>query len=147
MRNAWYHEFYTRLLPGYLDAGEVTGATGRGRISGAARADFAAAAAAVLTAESMESRTYELGGPSFTLAELTDTINTVAGTSLVHRDLTEAQYAAELQRSGLDPDSARMFAASDASLARGEMHTDSDDLARLVDRELRPLADTLRQAF
>ncbi|MFF2375103.1 SDR family oxidoreductase [Streptomyces xiamenensis] len=147
LRNAWYHEFYTRLLPGYLAAGEVTGASGQGRISGAARADFAAAAATILTAGSTESRTYELGGPSFTLAELTDTINAVAGTSLAYRDLTQAEYAAELQQSGLDPDSARMFAASDASIAHGEMHADSDDLSRLVGRELRPLADTLRQAL
>lgn len=47
--------------------GEVVGSTGQGRITGAARADFATAAAA-FTADGTESRTYELSGPSFTPA-------------------------------------------------------------------------------
>lgn len=147
LRNAWYHEFYTRLLPGYLATGEVVGSTGQGQISGAARADFAAAAAAVLTSDATASATYELGGPSFTLAELTDTINAVAGTALVHRDLSTAAHVAELHAAGMDLDTARMLAAADASIAQGQMQTDSDDLARLVGRELRPLAQTLRQAL
>ena len=66
LRNAWYHEVYTRLVGDMVDSGELVASTGDGRVSGAARADFAAAAAAVLV--DGEAGVYELGGDDFTLA-------------------------------------------------------------------------------
>src|ERR1700759_1345984 len=45
LRNGWYIENYTSQLPQYLAQGEIVGAAGDGRISGATRADYAAAAA------------------------------------------------------------------------------------------------------
>lgn len=48
LRNGWYLENYTAQLPGALAHG-FAGSAGDGRIAAAARADFAAAAAAVLT--------------------------------------------------------------------------------------------------
>ena len=44
LRNSWYFENYTGQIPTYLEHGAVLGAAGDGRISGASRADFAAAA-------------------------------------------------------------------------------------------------------
>lgn len=48
LRNGWYTENYTAQFDGYLEAGEIVGAAGRGRISAASRADFASAAAQAL---------------------------------------------------------------------------------------------------
>ncbi|RLP09668.1 SDR family oxidoreductase [Propionibacterium australiense] len=150
LRNAWYHELYTRLMPGYLATGEVVGSTGEGRISGAARPDFAAAAATVLLCDELPEagapRIHELGGPSFTLAELAQTLSEVAGRSIAHRNLTDAEYTAELETSGAGA-SAGLVVRTDASIRAGEMHTESDDLARLVGRPLRPLAESLRLAL
>jgi NAD(P)H dehydrogenase (quinone) len=46
LRNGWYLENYTGQLPGTLAQGGLAGAAGSGRVSGAARADYAHAAAA-----------------------------------------------------------------------------------------------------
>jgi NAD(P)H dehydrogenase (quinone) len=49
LRNGWYLENYTAQIPTYLEHGAVLGSAGEGRVSAATRADYAGAAAAVLT--------------------------------------------------------------------------------------------------
>ncbi|MEW2290929.1 SDR family oxidoreductase [Streptomyces sp. NPDC047841] len=147
-RNSWYHEVYTYRLPDYLANGEVVGATGEGRISGAARADFAAATAAVLLSEDAESKTYEFGGsPSFTLAELAHEISAVTGKTIKHRNVTAEELTAELEAAGVHPMLIEFGAAGDVAISKGAMETDSTALADLVGRDLIPLADTIRQAL
>ena len=61
LRNSWYAENYMASLPAALAHGALLGAAGDGRIASAARADYAAAAAAVLlSGEDQAGRTYEL---------------------------------------------------------------------------------------
>src|SRR3546814_3387597 len=60
LRNGWYTENYTMSAGAEIEHGAVIGSAGDGRISAATRADYAAAAAAVLTGEISESRIYEL---------------------------------------------------------------------------------------
>ncbi|SDN26187.1 NAD(P)H dehydrogenase (quinone) [Actinomyces ruminicola] len=150
LRNAWYHEVYTRLIPSSLASGEVVGSTGEGRISGAARADFAAAAATVLLDDAVPEagtpRIYELGGSSFTLGEFARTLSDVTGRTITHRNLTDVEYTAELEAAGAGA-SAGLVVGTDASIRAGEMETDSQDLAQLVGRPLIPLAQTIRQVL
>ncbi|HYD39733.1 MAG TPA: NAD(P)H-binding protein [Anaeromyxobacter sp.] len=69
LRNSWYTENYTERLGPVLQRGVVLGAAGEGRVAAAARADYAAAAAAVLTTPGHEGKVYELAGDApFTLA-------------------------------------------------------------------------------
>ena len=58
LRNSWYLENYTANLPVILEHGLI-GAAGDGLISGAARADYAEAAAAVVAGEGHANRVYE----------------------------------------------------------------------------------------
>ena len=70
LRNGWYLENYTEQLPATL-AQVPAGSAGDGKISAAARADYAEAAAAVLIADGQAGKVYELGGDeAFTMAEL-----------------------------------------------------------------------------
>lgn len=62
LRNGWYHENYTENLAPVLEHNAVVQAAGEGRIASASRADYAAAAVAVLTGEGHENKTYELSG-------------------------------------------------------------------------------------
>src|SRR6266700_2303665 len=69
LRNSWYFENYTAQIPAILQRGSLAGSAGDGRVSAATRADYAAAAAAVLAGDGHESpgdghegRAYELGG-------------------------------------------------------------------------------------
>ncbi|NAZ87361.1 NAD(P)H-binding protein [Kineococcus indalonis] len=146
LRNGWYLENYTDSLERHLAAGEVVGSTHDGRVSAATRADYAAAAAAALLAGGTGDAVHELGGPSFTLAELAATITEVTGTPVAHRDLSTEEHVAHLRAAGLDEGTAGFVAALDASTARGELHTDSQDLQRLTGRPATALADALRAA-
>ena len=149
LRNGWYTENYTGQLPQHLATGTVLSATGGGRISAATRADYAVAAVAALTAaddDFVDGAVHELGGPAFTLDDLAAAITEVTGTSVAHHDLPGEQYAAALQQAGLDGGTAGFFAVVDAAIARGDLHTGSDALPRLLGRPATPLTDAIRAA-
>ncbi|WP_435811422.1 NAD(P)H-binding protein, partial [Streptomyces halstedii] len=70
LRNGWYTENYTANLAPVLEHGAVVTNAGEGRIASASRADFAAAASAVLTGEGHLGQAYELSGDTaWSLAE------------------------------------------------------------------------------
>ena len=146
LRNGWYTENYTSQLGQFAERGEVLRATGPGRVSAATRADLAAAAVAALMADADPEPVYELGGPSFTFAELAATVAEVTGRPVRSRDLSEAEYAAALEQVGLDAGTAAFVASLDASIARGELETTSGDLERLLGRPATPLAEAVRAA-
>ena len=80
LRNGWYVENHTASIPGALAGGAFLGAAGDGRISAAPRADYAAAAVAVLSGEGHVGKTYELAADeAFTLADLAAEISRQAG--------------------------------------------------------------------
>src|SRR5580692_5402986 len=94
LRNGWYLENYTGQLPLILQNGAVTGAAGQGRVSAASRADYAEAAAVVLTTEGHAGAVYELGGDeSFTLAELAAAVSAAAGKQITYTDLPVHEFA------------------------------------------------------
>jgi NAD(P)H dehydrogenase (quinone) len=142
LRNGWYIENYTGQLPVYLEHG-IAGAAGNGRVSAATRADYADAAAAVLAGEGHEGAVYELGGRSFTMAELAEAVSAVAGRPVAYTDLPVEQYTAVLVGAGLPEPVAAVFADGDRGVAEGELFTDSDDLEKLIGRAPTSLADAL----
>ncbi|MQY11339.1 Quinone oxidoreductase 2 [Streptomyces sp. RB5] len=147
LRNGWYLENYTDQLPHILAHGAVVGAASDGRISAASRADYAEAAATVLTTEGHEGAVYELGGDeSFTLTELAAAISTATGEQIAYADLPVAEFAGALTAAGLPPELAEVLADADLGMARGEMHTASGDLRRLIGRAPVTLAEALAAA-
>jgi NAD(P)H dehydrogenase (quinone) len=146
LRNGWYTENYTDRLPQYLQAGEIVGAAGHGRISAASRQDYAVAAVAALLQNVDGSRAYELGGPSFDLFELAEAITATTGTGVTYYNLSVHEYINTLKRSGLDQNTAEFVAALDASIARGELETNSQDLEQLLGRPVTSLATVIREA-
>jgi NAD(P)H dehydrogenase (quinone) len=146
LRNGWYTENYTDRLPQYLQAGEIVGAAGHGRISAASRQDYAVAAVAALLQNVGASRAYELGGPSFDLFELAEAITAITGTGVTYYNLSVNEYINTLKRSGLDQNTAEFVAALDASIARGELETNSQDLEQLLGRPVTSLATVIREA-
>jgi NAD(P)H dehydrogenase (quinone) len=134
LRNGWYLENYTDQLPMITRYHALLGSARDGRVSAAGRHDLAAAAAAVLTQDGHLGATYELGGTPFTLTELAATFSDVLGTQIDYRDMPVADYIAALTGAGLPPEMAAAVADADAGLARGELFTDSGDLAKLIGR-------------
>jgi NAD(P)H dehydrogenase (quinone) len=147
LRNSWYTENYTAQIPAILQRGELAGSAGDGRVSAATRADYAAAAAAVLAGEGQD-RVYELGGDqAFTLAELAAELSTQADRPVSYRDLPEAEYARLLVGAGLPEPAAAILADADRGLARGDLYVDSGQLRQLIGRPTTTLRDAVAAAL
>lgn len=147
LRNSWYLENYTAQLPAAVQHGAFIGAAGEGAVSAATRADYAEAAAVVLTTEGHAGAVYELGGDeAFTLAELAATASAVTGKPIAYTDLPAAKLVEALTGAGLPADLAHVLADADLGLSRGELFTGSRDLSRLLGRPTTSLTDALADA-
>jgi NAD(P)H dehydrogenase (quinone) len=148
LRNGWYTENYTGSVPGAVAGGALLGSAGGGKISSAPRADYAEAAAAALTGDGHEGKTYELAGDeAYTLAELAAEISRRAGKAIPYKDLPEADYAAALKGSGLPDGLARAIASWDVGAANGALFDDGHQLSKLIGRPTTPLAVSVAEAF
>ena len=112
LRNGWYTENYTASIPAALAHGVLLGCAGDGRIASATRADYAEAAAAVLTAgEDQAGRVYELAGDElYTLAQLAAEIARQSGKPVAYQNLPEADYKGALLGAGLPEGLAALLA-------------------------------------
>jgi NAD(P)H dehydrogenase (quinone) len=147
LRNGWYLENYTDQLPGTLAQGAIAGSAGEGRVSAAARADYAHAAAAVLVADGQAGRIYELGGDEpFTMAELAAEISAAAGKHISYQDLPAQEYAGMLAGFGVPEAFADILADSDLGIARGDLLVSTGDLRKLIGRPTTSLGDAVRAA-
>ena len=116
-------------------------------VSAAARADYAAAAAAVPTGEGHENRAYEPGGDTaFTLEDLAAEIAAQTGTPVRYQHLPERDFARMLAPNGLPQEFADIIAGADRGLARGEWFTGSGDPQHLTGRPATPLAGLIAGA-
>ncbi|MGW0176694.1 SDR family oxidoreductase [Rhodococcus sp. NPDC003322] len=148
LRNGWYWENYTMDVAGTVERGALVGAAGEGRVAGAARADFAEAAAVVLLADDQAGKVYELGGDErLTLAQLAEKISEAAGKTVVYQDLPTEQYQAVLEGAGMPAVYAALLAGSDAGIKVGALDTESGDLQRLIGRNATPAVDVVRAAI
>lgn len=144
LRNGWYTENYTASIPAALQHGALVGSAGSGRISSAAREDFAAAAVAVLTELPGSGRVYELAGDTaYTLSDFAAELSRQTGKEIPYRDLPQGEYRAVLEAAGLPPPFASLLAQSDAAAANGALFDDSKTLSKLIGRPTTPLKDTI----
>jgi NAD(P)H dehydrogenase (quinone) len=148
LRNSWYLENYTDQIGQHLDHGAVYGAAADGRISGAARRDYAEAAAVVVTEPGYEGSVHELGGDeAFTMAQYAAALSVASGTTVEYRDLPVEDFTALLVDVGLPEPVAGIYADSDAGIARGELHVDTGDLSRLIGRPTTTLEEGIKLAL
>ena len=84
LRNGWYTENYLASIPSALEHGAFIGAAGNGKIASAPRADYAAAAAAVMASpQDQAGKVYELAGDTaYTLAELAHYLSETTGNTI-----------------------------------------------------------------
>ncbi|MFJ9019751.1 SDR family oxidoreductase [Streptomyces sp. NPDC102259] len=148
LRNGWYHENYTENLAPVLQHNAVVAAAGDGRVPGASRADYAAAAAAVLTGEGHENQTYELGGDvAWSFEEYAAELSRQTGKEIAYSPVSVEALTEILVGSGLPEPLAAIFAGVDASIAKGELVVTTGDLSRLIGRPTTPLSEAIAVAL
>ncbi|MGW6121725.1 NmrA family NAD(P)-binding protein [Nocardia sp. NPDC055165] len=135
LRNSWYWENYAGAVANAAQSGVLHGAMAQGRVSGAARADYAEAAARVLTGEGHEGRVYELGGDeALTGADLAAAATEAKGSPVRYADLAKDDYAAALRAAGLEEQYAAVLADADAGIGEGLLEVTTGDLTKLLGR-------------
>lgn len=147
LRNGWYVENYTGALGGAVTHGALAGSAGEGRIAAAARADYAEAAAVVLTTVGPVEQVYELAGDSgFTLPELAAEVSRQTGKNIPYHNLPQQDYLGLLLQIGLPAPLAELVADADAQAANGALFNDSKVLSKLIGRPTISLADAVKAA-
>ena len=145
LRNGWYTENYLASVPPALEHGVFIGAAGEGKIASATRADYAVAAAKVISEEGHAGKVYELAGDSaWTLSELTAELSRLSGKPVAYQNLSEADFAAALKGAGLPAGLADMLADSDTGASKGGLFDDSRTLSKLIGRPTTPLAESIK---
>ncbi|HAS1026225.1 SDR family oxidoreductase [Enterobacter cloacae] len=145
LRNGWYTENYLASAPPALEHGVFIGAAGEGKIASATRADYAAAAAKVVSEEGHAGKVYELAGDSaWTLSELAAELSKQSGKPVVYQNMSEADFAAALKSVGLPAGLADMLADSDVGASKGGLFDDSHTLSKLIGRPTTSLAESVK---
>jgi NAD(P)H dehydrogenase (quinone) len=149
LRNGWYTENYTRSIPAALARGAFLGSAGAGQIASAARADYAAAAAAVLLADEHQAgRIYELAGDeAYTLAQFARELSSQANRQIPYRDLTEAEFKKELSGGGFPEVVAALLADCDTGASKGGLFDNSNQLSKLIGRPTTPISASIAAAL
>ncbi|WP_030298091.1 SDR family oxidoreductase [Streptomyces katrae] len=148
LRNGWYHENYTHHLAAVLEHGAVVGSAGEGRIASAARADYAAAAAAVLTGEGHLNQVYELSGDTaWSLAEYAAEIAAQSGKEVAYTEVPADAHLSILTGAGVPEGFAAILVDVDAAISRGRLAHTGGDLSRLIGRPTTPVAHAITSAL
>jgi NAD(P)H dehydrogenase (quinone) len=148
LRNGLYHENHTENLAPVLAHDAVVAAAGEGRLSAASRADYAAAAVAVLTGEGHENQTYELGGDeAWSFGEYAAELTRQTGREIVYTPVPGETLQGILTGAGMPEELASIMVGVDVSIAKGELVISTGDLSRLAGRPTTPLADVVAAAL
>ncbi|MET9444419.1 SDR family oxidoreductase [Streptomyces sp. NPDC006610] len=148
LRNGWYNENYIPAAQQGAANGVIIGSARDGRISSASRADYAAAAAVVLTGDGHDNTVYELSGDTaFTMDDVAADITAVTGTQVTYQDLPAEAHFRALTEAGLPEPVVEMLVAIDAGTAEGRLAGTTGDLSRLIGRPTTALRATLTAAL
>lgn len=144
LRNGWYWENYASAIDSGKAAGKFFGAAGAARVSGAARRDYAEAAAVVILGDGHAGKVYELAGaPALTYPGIAAEVAKVIGTEVEYVNQSVEQYQATLESFGLPAPMAAAFAGMEPAIEKGGLYSESTDLQDLIRRPSTPLAETL----
>lgn len=145
LRNGWYTENYLASVPAAIEHGVFLGAAGDGKIVSATRADYALAAARVISEEGHIGKVYELAGDeAWTLEQLAKELTKQSGKQVIYNNLSQADFVAALKTAGLPDKLSNMLADSDIGASKGGLFDDSHTLSKLIGRRTTTLAESIK---
>lgn len=148
LRNGWYTENYTENLAPVLEHGAVVAAAGDGRVASATRADYAAAAAAVVSGEGHLNKAYELcGDTAWSFAEYAAELSRRTGRTITYNNVPPGTMLGILTGAGVPEPMAAVLVDVDRAIERGLLVGTTGDLSRLAGRPTTPLAESVAEAL
>jgi NAD(P)H dehydrogenase (quinone) len=148
LRNGWYTENYTGSVPAAVNAGALLGSAGEGKISAAARIDYAVAAARVISNDAYIGKTLELSGDLyFTLADLAAEVSKQTGKNIIYRNLSEQEYVETLLGFGIPDQLAHAIAGWDVSASKGDLFNQGHDMSDIIGRDTTSLSESIKNAL
>lgn len=148
LRNGWYTENYTGSIEGAIAGGAFIGSAGTGKISSAARADYAEAASVVLSNQSYKGKVLELAGDNaYTLSDLAAEISKQTGKNIPYKNLPEAEYAKILESFNIPKGFATAIASWDVSVSNGDLFDTTQQLSKLIGRPTTSMAESVKAAL
>lgn len=148
LRNGWYTENYTGSIGGALAGGAFIGSAGSGKVSSAARIDYAEAAATVIYNESYKGKVFELAGDNaYTLSDLAAEISKQTGKDIPYKNLPETEYARILESFDIPKGFADAIASWDVSVSKGDLFDNTQQLSKLIGKPTTSLAESVRLAL
>lgn len=135
-RNNAYHENLLRSLPSIVATGRWPTSTGEGRVAYAARDDMAAAIAGRLAADTNDSATFMLTGPTaYSNADVATLVTGVTGRQIEIIAFSDEALTDTLKAAGVPEPFARLLASVDANVRAGNSDIVSDAIETLSQRK------------
>lgn len=148
LRNGWYLENHTAALAAGVQHGALIASSGGGRFASASRADYAAAAVAVLSQSGHSNKTYELAGDkAFTMDDLAAAVSSRLNRKIPYRNLPPAEYQAILLGMGLPKMIVDAIIDADTIAQKGDLDSSSRALSTLIGRPTTTLAAAVQAAL
>ncbi|WP_019616998.1 SDR family oxidoreductase [Psychromonas ossibalaenae] len=146
LRNGWYTENYLASVASSIEHAAFIGSAGKGKISSAAREDYAQAAAVVLTSEEPQAgKVYELAGDqSYTLTDLAALISRESSKEIPYVNLPEDEFKGALIGAGLPAPFAALLADSDTGASKGGLFDEQGELSSLTGRPTTNLSEMIK---
>ncbi|MFT8413806.1 MAG: SDR family oxidoreductase [Oenococcus oeni] len=143
LRNNWYLENEI----GFLKSGEAdqTALYWANNNSGwALEREYAEAAAKVLTANDPK-QVYEFAGASRSYEDLGEALKKATGNDITIKQITRDEYIKHLESTGLDNNTAALFASFQEPIDDGALNENSTDLQKTLGHDLTDLPDAIKE--
>lgn len=136
LRHNWYTQLLLGSVPPAVASGQFFTAAGEGRIGYITREDCGAADVAALASDFEGQRIIELTGPeALNASHVARLASEVTGKPIAAVQLTEEQMAGGMQKAGLPPPVAALFAKIDTNVKDGALDLVTDEFEKLTGRK------------
>ncbi|SMH49627.1 NAD(P)H dehydrogenase (quinone) [Rathayibacter oskolensis] len=140
LRNGWYNENYAQTVSELASTGTAVSSAGEGRVSSAARNDYAEAAAVALADASLVGSVHELSGDvAWSFDELAAMVAEVAGRDASITHVGSEEHARILTDAGVPEGAVGFVVGLDSNIADGLLGETDGSLARLIGHPTTPI--------
>ncbi|WP_342427549.1 SDR family oxidoreductase [Paenibacillus sp. FSL L8-0158] len=145
LRNNWYLENEAGTIQSVFAGAPWLTSAGSGKVGWATRADYAQAAANVLSGEGHENTIYELSGKPITQEEFAAILAEVLGKDVPVQQVDDATYAEVMLGAGVPEGAIPIVVGIQQAIREGALDVVSNDFEKLLKRPLTPLSQGISE--